>query len=271
MNWDDIEVIAVTDCGSTTTKAILIEKVDGVFRQTARGDAPTTVEAPEQDVTKGVLSALECIAAMRGRPLIDADRQIMRPSLPGKGVDLYLSTSSAGGGLQMMVAGVVRKLSAKAAERAALGAGAIVVDVIACDDERPLYEQMERIRRIRPDMVLFGGGTDGGASMQVVEIAELLAAADPRPRFGERFRLPVIFAGNIDVRDQVKAALESTSEVYVEENLLPTIDEENLSPARERVHVSPFDQLQIVPAELGTDAGLIGAAVWASLQEKGGE
>ncbi|MGD2176609.1 MAG: ROK family protein [Anaerolineae bacterium] len=41
--------------------------------------------------------------------------------------------------------------------------------------------------------------------------------------------------------------------------------------ARERVHVTPFERVQIVPAELGTDAGLIGAAVWASLQEEGGE
>jgi uncharacterized protein (TIGR01319 family) len=236
VNPSDIEVIAVTDCGSTTTKAILIEKVDGVFRQTARGDAPTTVEAPEQDVTKGVLAALECIAAMRGRPLIDEDGRIIRPSRPGMGVDLYLSTSSAGGGLQMMVAGVVRKLSAKAAERAALGAGAIVADVIACDDVRPLHEQMERIRKIRPDMVLLSGGVDGGAALQVIEMAELLAAANPRPRFGDKFRLPVIYAGNADVRDQVMKTLDATCEVHATENLLKTVDDENLGPAREQVH-----------------------------------
>ena len=34
MDLDKIHVILATDCGSTTTKAILIEKVDGVFRQT---------------------------------------------------------------------------------------------------------------------------------------------------------------------------------------------------------------------------------------------
>ena len=42
----NINVILATDCGSTTTKAILIEKKDGEFRQTFRGEAPTTVEAP---------------------------------------------------------------------------------------------------------------------------------------------------------------------------------------------------------------------------------
>ena len=41
---NDIQVILATDCGSTTTKAIMIEQVDGVYRQTHRGEAPTTVE-----------------------------------------------------------------------------------------------------------------------------------------------------------------------------------------------------------------------------------
>jgi sugar (pentulose or hexulose) kinase len=44
--------IIATDCGSTTTKAILIEYVDGEYRQTVRGEAPTTVEAPLNDVTR---------------------------------------------------------------------------------------------------------------------------------------------------------------------------------------------------------------------------
>jgi hypothetical protein len=50
----ELRVVIVTDCGSTTTKAILIELRDGVYRQTCRGEAPTTVEAPFEDVTRGV-------------------------------------------------------------------------------------------------------------------------------------------------------------------------------------------------------------------------
>ena len=48
-----LNVIVATDCGSTTTKAILIEKVGDEYRQTYRGEAPTTVEAPFEDVTRG--------------------------------------------------------------------------------------------------------------------------------------------------------------------------------------------------------------------------
>ena len=43
---EDINVILATDCGSTTTKAILIENRDGEYRLIVRGEAPTTVEAP---------------------------------------------------------------------------------------------------------------------------------------------------------------------------------------------------------------------------------
>ncbi|MFM8285819.1 MAG: glutamate mutase L [Planctomycetaceae bacterium] len=55
---DDIRIIVATDCGSTTTKAILIELIDGEYRQTFRGESPTTVEEPLADVTIGVVNAI---------------------------------------------------------------------------------------------------------------------------------------------------------------------------------------------------------------------
>jgi uncharacterized protein (TIGR01319 family) len=233
---DEVSVAVVTDCGSTTTKAILIERIDGVLRQTHRGEAPTTVEAPVEDVTAGVIASLRELSDASGRRLIDEKGELIRPAREGEGTDLYLSTSSAGGGLQMMVAGMVARISAESAQRAALGAGAIVADVVACDDERPLHEQVERVRRLRPDMVLLAGGTDGGARVGVIEMAELLAAADPRPRFGEGFRLPVVYAGNSDARGEVSAVLGQRAELFVVDNLRPVVDRENLDPAREKIH-----------------------------------
>ena len=49
---ENVRAIVATDCGSTTTKAILIKLVDGEFRLIVRGEAPTTVEAPFEDVTQ---------------------------------------------------------------------------------------------------------------------------------------------------------------------------------------------------------------------------
>ena len=115
-----LNVIVATDCGSTTTKAILIEKIGSEYRQTFRGEAPTTVEAPFEDVTRGVLNAIAEIEELSGRKILDGDR-IITPCQDAKtGVDIYISTSSAGGGLQMMVTGVVQNMTGESAQRAAL-------------------------------------------------------------------------------------------------------------------------------------------------------
>jgi uncharacterized protein (TIGR01319 family) len=154
----EIRQILATDCGSTTTKAILIGKRSEGYRLIARGEAPTTVEAPFEDVTLGVLNAVQELEELSGRTILDGQK-IMTPSAGETGVDLYVSTSSAGGGLQMMVAGVVKQMTAESAERCALGAGAIVMDVLASNDGRPGHEKIERIRQLRPDMILLSGGT----------------------------------------------------------------------------------------------------------------
>ncbi|OGR02264.1 MAG: methylaspartate mutase [Deltaproteobacteria bacterium RIFOXYA12_FULL_61_11] len=235
-NEPTVKVILATDCGSTTTKAILIEKVGQEYRQTYRGEAPTTVEAPFEDVTMGVLNAVQEVAEISGRRLVGDDGRIMTPARGKEGCDLYISTSSAGGGLQMMVAGVVRSMTAESAERAALGAGSIVMDVIACNDKRLPHEQIERIRQLRPDMILVSGGVDGGTTKHVVELAELIAAASPKPRLGSGFHLPVIYAGNAQAADEVATVLADKTDLNVVPNLRPVLERENLGPAREKIH-----------------------------------
>ncbi len=231
-----LNVIVATDCGSTTTKAILIEKVGDEYRQTYRGEAPTTVEAPFEDVTRGVLNAIAEIEELSGRKVLDGDK-IITPCRDDKtGVDIYISTSSAGGGLQMMVTGVVQNMTGESAQRAALGAGAIVIDVLAANDGRLPYEKIERIRSMRPDMILMSGGTDGGAVTHVVEMAEYVAAAEPRPRFGVTFKLPLIYAGNKEAQPQVKKILGDKTALVVTENIRPVLERENLSPARNKIH-----------------------------------
>jgi uncharacterized protein (TIGR01319 family) len=235
-NPEDIKVIVATDCGSTTTKAILIEYAHGEYRLISRGEAPTTVEAPFEDVTMGVLNAVGELEELTGRKLLDDNGRFISPAQDNTGTDVYISTSSAGGGLQMMVAGVVRSMTAESAERAALGAGAIVMDVIASNDKRLPHQQIERIRRLRPDMILLSGGIDGGTTTHVVEIAELVAAADPRPRLGSGYRLPIIYAGNKDATDEVNKVLEEKVDLRTVDNLRPVLERENLGPAREEIH-----------------------------------
>ncbi|MCC7535029.1 MAG: glutamate mutase L [Deltaproteobacteria bacterium] len=263
VKFAEIRSVLATDCGSTTTKAILIEKVGDTYRLVTRGEAPTTVEAPFEDVTKGVFNAVEEVEELRGRKLLDGE-SILRPQRSAEqaapsdgqaggyrdapkdkkvndhdadtGVDIYISTSSAGGGLQMVVAGVVANMTTESATRAALGAGAIVMDSFAINDGRLAHEKIERIRQLRPDMILLAGGVDGGTEKHVVAIAEMLSAANPRPRLGIGYDLPVVYAGNKHVRTRVSEILAKKTALQIEENVRPTLEEENLLPARERIH-----------------------------------
>ncbi|MGH7254175.1 MAG: glutamate mutase L, partial [Nitrospirales bacterium] len=233
-----LSVVIATDCGSTTTKAVLIEKVGDEYRQTFRGEAPTTVEAPFEDVTRGVLNAIAEVEELSGRKILEGQR-IITPARNGsakEGVDVYISTSSAGGGLQMMVAGVVQTMTGESAQRCALGAGAIVMDVLASNDGRLPHEKIERIRSLRPDMILLSGGTDGGTVSHVVEMAEYIAAAEPRPRLGMTYLLPLIYAGNKDARERITAILGKKSALVVTDNIRPVLERENLAPARDKIH-----------------------------------
>ena len=168
--------------------------------------------------------------------MVDENGQLIRPAKGPDGCDIYISTSSAGGGLQMLVAGVVREMTAASAERAALGAGAIVMDVIASNDKRRPHEQIQRIRELRPDMILMAGGTDGGTQTHVVQIAELIAPAKPRPRFGGKYKMPVIFAGNKDAAALVAKTFDDSITLSVVDNLRPVLERENLGPARDVIH-----------------------------------
>jgi len=230
----EINSILATDCGSTTTKAILIERVDGEYRLRVRGEAPTTVEAPFEDVTRGVLNAVREVEELSGRTFIEGGA-IVRPQQGDRGADVYLSTSSAGGGLQMTVVGLVRTMTAESAQRAALGAGAIVMDTLARDDGRRPHERVQRLRELRPDMILISGGVDGGEKRRVVEMAEIVAAASPRARLGEGYELPVIYAGNAAARPEIGAALAGKTALSMTDNLRPTLERENLFPTRQKI------------------------------------
>ena len=54
----NLQTILITDCGSTTTKAILIEQKGDKYRQTFRGESPTTVETPFEVVRRCVFNAI---------------------------------------------------------------------------------------------------------------------------------------------------------------------------------------------------------------------
>lgn len=234
---DDMQYILATDVGSTTTKARLFGKKDGEWRFIVAGEAPTTVEAPFEDVTIGVRNAVKEIEEMTGYSILTTDEKGINIPFDGRsGVDLYCTTSSAGGGLQMMVAGAMKGITAESANRAALGAGAMVMDVIATNDGRPDYQKIQKIRNMRPDMILLAGGTDGGTVRVVLETAELIKAADPHPRLGVDYNLPLLFAGNTEAVLELEKLLSTSFDFTSVPNLRPQVEVENTEPARRAIH-----------------------------------
>lgn len=237
---DSLRTVLATDCGSTTTKAVLFERTEGGWRQTSRGEAPTTVEKPVADVTIGAINAFTELEELSDRKIIDREGlNAGKPFLPNSGrngIDLYVSTSSAGGGLQMIVGGAVSKMSMQSAERAALGAGAIVLDSFCFDENRDQYAKVKRIRHLRPDIALIAGGTEQGNTALPLELAELILQSDPRPRFGSTLRMPVIYAANSAVTNEARQILQERFQFVPVENLRPTLERENLGPARIAIH-----------------------------------
>ena len=224
MPQNNLTEFCLLDVGSTTTKAILfIRESDWKFY---RREAPTTVEKPFEDVTFGVVNALRALEEESGQVLLKDGI----PCIP------CFSTSSAGGGLAIVVAGLVAEVTAKSAERVALGAGAIVQDVIALNDNRTPYKKIEALKSLRPDMVLLAGGYDNGTVHGPVYLAELLNQSGLRPKLAERGKLPVIYAGNERAGEYVEEQLGEKFIYHPVPNLRPSDYRENLDPARAAIH-----------------------------------
>jgi uncharacterized protein (TIGR01319 family) len=223
----------IVDVGSTTTKALVIEEVNGEYRLTWRGESGTTVEAPDENVMVGVRRAVAEISRLSGFPLLAGDRVVTSEA----GCSEFLATSSAGGGLQVLVCGLVKNVTAESAERTALGAGAVLLDVFSADDNRTTFKRMEALRQARPDMILLAGGVDGGKTVDfAVEFCDMLNSSKPQPRFGKTYRMPVIYAGNNLAAPLVEDTLDPAFELSVMPNLRPSFDQENLGPARDKIH-----------------------------------
>ena len=191
------------DFGSTYTKLVAIHIEDATI--IGRGQAPTTVD----DLMVGLNEALAILYQGCGK--LEFDHK--------------LACSSAGGGLRMVAVGFVKELTAEAAKRSSLGAGAKVIDVFSYGlDQNDLI----KIKKIAPDMILLSGGTDGGNSAVILENAQLIAQSG--------LKVPVVIAGNKKVAQMVAQILSDAQiEVIVTENVLPQVDVINVEPARKAI------------------------------------
>jgi uncharacterized protein (TIGR01319 family) len=247
------QLAILIDFGSTFTKVVAVDLSNS--RVVGRSQAPSTVRT---DVRDGLLQAL--IALHERHAFFDR-----RPSsLEVLESRFVLASSSAAGGLRIVVIGNVPGLTVEAANQAALGAGAKVVGSLSFKLPDEAFREIESLR---PDMILLTGGTDGGDFATILHNARLLAQW--------QLPVPVVVAGNRVVAGEVCDILEgSRKEVRLADNVMPNVGKLAVESAREEIRqlfmeritrAKGLDKLQgMVPVVLPTPMAVLeGARVGA--------
>ena len=202
---DDIRLLI--DFGSTFTKVVAVdlEKIEVM----AAARVPSTVET---DITVGLEKALKEISEKTG--ITDLNKK------------KSLACSSAAGGLRMVCIGFVPELTSKAANLAALGAGAKVVGLYSF---KLTSQEIEEIEKIAPDIILLSGGTDGGDEAVIIHNAGMLAKTDKKID-------NIIVAGNKTTYDAIKNAFKNSGKrVIFTKNVMPEIGVLDTAPCNKEI------------------------------------
>ncbi|HEX9921665.1 MAG TPA: glutamate mutase L, partial [Anaerolineae bacterium] len=215
-----IKSILAVDCGSVTTTAILIEPMEGEYRLAASGQAPSTYGLPWQDITIGVVAAARQIEKVSGRTLLapDGGWPITPQSSAKQGVDAFIVVSSAGEPLQVVLAGLMPEITLASALRAAATTYTAISQTLSLDSEpglatngsqqadRPGPEaRIQALQERAREAILLVGGTDGGATRPVIDMANILSMA-MRVLAGAE-RPTILYAGNSDIREEIAGIL----------------------------------------------------------------
>ena len=134
--------ILAVDIGSCRTKAALFEVVEGRHRFVARSDVATTLYHPVEDVSVGVRQAIEKIEQICGRTLMGSSGPIIPEKSDGTGVDFFVTTTSVGGPLRLLVIST-------SAVSPLLNQLRGVTDLIAVDTEVLLLDELGGASEVR--------------------------------------------------------------------------------------------------------------------------
>lgn len=249
-----INSILVADCGTVFTKVSLFGLVEGQYRLMARGEAPTTSAPPDGDIAKGIIQAIEVIEFITGRRFASHGHIISPEGPDGNGIDLFITTISAGGPLRLAVLGAVspaleelvyQAVSGLYAEVHALAAPSYVATSLSSTaagntpapassgpgtwtPERVALEwerQMEQMRELQPHAALIVGMADGPAGPNPLQEAcqLLLNAKKDLEEKGSRdasFRFPVLYAAAPQYVEAVRGMLGNNAEVNRVDSLI---------------------------------------------------
>ena len=194
--------VLLIDFGSTYTKVTAVDVEAEKVLGTAQSF--TTIET---DINDGLNNALALLEAKTGKLEF---------------AETY-ACSSAAGGLRMVTSGLVPELTSEAAKLASLGAGAKVVGIF---NFQLTEDDLEEITRLKPDIFLLVGGTDGGNTECILHNARMLATLPAT--------FPIIIAGNRSVARECERLLQN-HEVYVCPNVMPKFGVLRIEPTQKQI------------------------------------
>ena len=164
----------VAEIGSTTTSVYAFDKLNGSPIFLGQGLSETTPE----DVESGFRNALRDLEGKLGDKISARETH---------------AASSAAGGLKMTVHGLVHDMTVKAAQEAALGAGAnlkLITASLLSDFD------IKRLKALKPNIIMIAGGVDYGEAKTALANSETISSL--------KLNTPVVYAGNSAVRDEVR-------------------------------------------------------------------
>ena len=215
------EKVLVVDFGSTFTKIGIFDTKEESF---SLNYVPTTVDDIRVGLANGLGVLAECQASGDWKPLAKKMSEFA----------VRLPCSSAKGGLKVATVSLVKEESGFAAELAALTAGAKLVGAydgkLTAQQARLIYENDQ------PEIILLAGGTDQGGDRETqLHNAHMLAEASRYGTYTE-YGVPVVYAGNQDIREQVENIFRHRNvDIRVTQNVMPEINEFHIEVVNETI------------------------------------
>ena len=194
--------ILLIDFGSTYTKLTAVDVESEQILGTAASF--TTIET---DINDGLSNGMKILEEKLGKLEFEA----------------CYACSSAAGGLRMVTSGLVPELTGEAAKLASLGAGAKVVGIYAF---QLTEDDVEDIAKLKPDIFLLVGGTDGGNTECIIHNAKMIAGMKPD--------FPIVIAGNRNAARECERIL-ADFETHICPNVMPKFGKLEIEPTQKKI------------------------------------
>lgn len=224
--------VLALDVGTVHTRALLFEVVDGSYHFVASSATQTTQSEPINNVVFGVLDAIHELQGMTGHNFFDQMNNLVIPSqVDGIGVDRLYVAYSLSQPLRIATFGLVDDVSQLSVNKLAATIPGRIVETIGLNEPRSLQQQIDAVLAAKPELILFAGGTDRGATRSVKKMADLICAM--LQLMPQNERPPVLFAGNRAVAREIKEKISGYTKYSETSNICPDMERQDLSQASE--------------------------------------